>query len=95
MQGKNGRNYALSRGEVYFDRFAPGTTTNTGERYVGNTPEINTTTESEELEHFDSDHGVNEKDDSIVLSTNRTGTFNTDKKEKVASITVKAVYEAN
>ena len=78
MQGKNGRNYALSRGEVYFDRFAPGTTTNTGERYVGNTPEINTTTESEELEHFDSDHGVNEKDDAVTLSQDMTGSMTTD-----------------
>lgn len=78
MQGKNGRNYALARGEVYFDRFAPGTTTTTGEHYFGNTPEISTTTESEELEHFDSDHGVNEKDDAVTLSQDMAGSMTTD-----------------
>lgn len=78
MQGKNGRNYALARGEVYFDRFAPGTLNTTGEHYFGNTPEISTTTESEELEHFDSDHGVNEKDDAVTLSQDMTGSMTTD-----------------
>jgi hypothetical protein len=78
MQGSNGRNYALARGEVYFDRFAPGTTDITGEMYFGNTPEVNTTTESEELEHFDSDHGVNEKDDAVTLSQDMTGSMTTD-----------------
>lgn len=30
----------LSRGEVYFDRFLPGTRTGEGERYIGNTPSV-------------------------------------------------------
>ena len=30
----------LGRGEVYFDRFLPGTRTGEGERYIGNTPAV-------------------------------------------------------
>jgi hypothetical protein len=78
MQGENGKNYAVGRGEVYFDRFADGTQNVTGELYLGNTPEFNTTSETEELEHFDSDHGLNEKDDSVTLSNARSGNFTTD-----------------
>lgn len=71
-------NYTLGRGEIFFDRFAPGTKVLTGERYIGNTPELNLTIEEEKLEHFSSDRGVREKDDSISLQVNRTGTMTTD-----------------
>lgn len=71
-------NYTLGRGEIFFDRFAPGTKTPTGERYLGNTPELNLTIEEEKLEHFSSDRGVREKDDSISLQVNRTGSLTTD-----------------
>ena len=71
-------NLTLGRGELRFAKFKPGTTTPGGERYIGNTPEFNLTIENENLDHFNSDHGVNEKDDSIVLSTNRTGSLTTD-----------------
>ncbi len=72
------RNLTLGRGELFFARFKEGTTDPMGELYVGNTPEINLTIESEELEHFDSDHGINELDESIPLSTTRSGSFTTD-----------------
>jgi hypothetical protein len=78
MEGRDGRNYTLGRGELHFDQYAPGTQTLTGERYLGNTPEFTTTSESEELEHFDSDHGVNDKDDSVTLSNTSSGSFTTD-----------------
>lgn len=72
-------NYTLGRGELWFDRFAdPVTMTLSGERYLGNTPEFSATIESENLEHYNSDRGVREKDESIVLQTNRTGSFTTD-----------------
>ncbi len=71
-------NLTLGRGELWFAPYKTGTTTPRGERYIGNTPELNLTIENEMLDHFNSDHGVNEKDDSIVLSTNRTGSFTTD-----------------
>lgn len=72
------KNLTLGRGELWFAPFLTGTTTPTGERYLGNSPEFSATIETENLDHFDSDHGVNEKDDSIPLSTNRTGSFITD-----------------
>lgn len=68
----------LGRGELHFARFATGTTTAGYERYLGNSPEFSATIETETLDHFDSDHGINEKDESVPLSTNRTGSFITD-----------------
>ncbi|MGI9502801.1 MAG: hypothetical protein ACR2RE_07070 [Geminicoccaceae bacterium] len=72
------RNYTLGRGRVYFGRFADGETVASEFRYVGNTPEFNLTIESEELDHFSSDAGVREKDDSVALEVNRTGTMTCD-----------------
>lgn len=71
-------NYTLARGELWFERFEPGTMVGRGERYIGNTTEVNFTMESETLDHYDNDHGVREKDESITLQTNRTGSFVTD-----------------
>ena len=71
-------NYTLGRGELYFNKFKPGTQAGIGERYFGNTPEVNTSVESENLDHYNSDRGVREKDASVVLQTNRTGNFMTD-----------------
>lgn len=72
-------NYTLGRGEVYFDPFLPGTQTPSGsERYLGNTPEFNITFESENLDHYSSDRGIREKDRSVILQINRTGSLITD-----------------
>ena len=71
-------NYTLGRGELFFNKWKPGTQVGIGERYFGNTPEMNTNVESENLDHFNSDRGVREKDASVVLQTNRTGSFITD-----------------
>ena len=68
-------NYTLGRGELHFDKFAPGTCNKTGERYLGNTPELNRTTESENLDHFNSDRGIRVKDKSILLEKSDSGTF--------------------
>lgn len=71
-------NYTLGRGELHFNKFKPGTMAGIGERYFGNTPEVSTNVDSENLDHFNSDRGVREKDASVVLQTNRTGSFITD-----------------
>lgn len=71
-------NYVLGRGEIDFSRFKSNGQVPEGFRYIGNTPEFNLTIESENLDHFNSDRGVNEKDASIVLTTNRTGSLITD-----------------
>ena len=72
------KNYTFGRYRVYFDPFLPGTKTKTGQRYLGNTPELNMTSESENLDHFDADNGIRIKDDSMLLELNRTGSFITD-----------------
>lgn len=79
----NGKNYTLGRGKLFFDPYPLGAsitaaTQGEGERYFGNTPELAFTTSTENLDHFDSDAGVKTKDDSVQLSTNRTGSFTTD-----------------
>lgn len=72
------KNYTLGRGEVWFARFKTGTQTPDGFVYFGNTPEFNLTIESETLDHYSSDRGIREKDDSIPLQVNRTGSLITD-----------------
>lgn len=72
------KQYTLGKGKVFFDAFLSNTTTKTGERYLGNTPSFNLTTESENLDHFDSDEGIRTKDDSVTLEVNRSGSFVTD-----------------
>lgn len=71
-------NYTLGRGEIFFGRFSAGTLVPIGERYLGNTPELNLSLEPEMLDHFNSDRGIREKDDSVTLQINRTGTVITD-----------------
>lgn len=71
-------NYTLGRGKIYFGKFGDDGVTPIGERYLGNTPECSFTIEAETLDHFSSDDGIKEKDDSVPLSTTRTGSFSTD-----------------
>lgn len=71
-------NYTLGRGELWFAKFKSNTRDPGGERYLGNSPEFSATISSDNLDHFNSDHGVNEKDASIVLTMNRAATFTTD-----------------
>lgn len=71
-------NYTLGRGEIYFGQFIAGTQNPEGERYIGNTPEFVVNLESEMLDHFNSDRGIREKDDSVTLQINRTGSLSTD-----------------
>lgn len=72
------QNYTLGRGMLYFGQFATGTTTPQGERYFGNTPEFNVTIDVENLDHYSSDQGIREKDDSVVLQADRSGSLTTD-----------------
>lgn len=73
------KNYTLGSGELYFAPFAPNTRVPAeGQGYFGNTTEINLATESETLDHFDTDHGIRTKDDSVLLEKNMSGSFITD-----------------
>lgn len=79
----NGKNYVLGRGKVFFDRFPANAIINAstqgeGERYLGNTPEFSMTSETEDLDHYDSDGGIKNKDDSVQLTKDFTGQFTCD-----------------
>ena len=72
------KNYTLGSYKIFFDKFAAGTKVGTGQRYFGNTPSLSKNSESETLDHMDADNGIRTKDDSVVLSLDRTGSFTTD-----------------
>ena len=72
------KQYVLGRGELYFDRMLPNTKDKTGERFIGNVTAFSMSIESENLEHFDSTQGIRQKDDSVLLQVNRSGTLTTD-----------------
>ncbi len=72
------KNYTVSKGELHFSLFKAGTETPSGFRFLGNAPEFNITIDNETLDHFDSTRGIREKDASIVLETNASGTMTLD-----------------
>lgn len=73
------QNYTLGRGKVYFSRFKTSAgQVPSGFRYIGNTPEFNLTIESQDLQHFSSDEGIREEDDSVPLEVTRSGSMITD-----------------
>lgn len=78
MNANNTGQYTLGRGRVYIDLFAPGTNTGTGERYLGNSPDVSMSVASEKLDHFFADSGVREKDLTVLLELSRSGAFTTD-----------------
>lgn len=69
--------YQIPRGRVFFDRFdALGA--KTGERYLGNCPGFAVEIKSEKAEHYSSESGLRQKDMSIVVQVDRTGTLTVD-----------------
>lgn len=68
-------NYVVGRGRVYFDRMKDGSKQLTGERYFGNTPEFSLSMSSTDLDHYSSESGVKEKDASITLTQDTSGTI--------------------
>lgn len=71
-------NYVLGRGKIYFDAFAPGTFDYQGERYFGNTPALAMNSTYQNLDHYNSDHGLRVKDASVQLQLDRSGTLSCD-----------------
>ena len=74
----DGKNYVLGKGRIYFDQMLTGTKTLTGERYLGNTPELSTSSDQDTLDHFDADQGINVKDESVTIQDDMTGQLVTD-----------------
>jgi len=71
-------NYTLGRGQLFFGQYAAGTQIPKGEMYFGNTPELSFAAEQETLDHYNSDEGVRQKDDSVILQQDYMGNFITD-----------------
>jgi hypothetical protein len=77
----------LGRGKIYFERFATNAKIGNGaERYLGNTPSFSTSRSDENLDHFDSDEGLKQKDIVVTLQSTQTGTvqFDSISKENIA-----------
>lgn len=66
----------VGRGRIYFNHMKDGKLQ--GERYLGNTPNFSMTSNVDKLEHFSSEAGFREKDKSINLANNRSGSLSTD-----------------
>lgn len=71
-------NLVVGKGKLYFDLYPVGTKVGTGEVYFGNTPELSTSSSATTLDHYDSDEGLNVKDQSITVQNDSTGKFITD-----------------
>ena len=69
--------YQIPRGRVYFDP-VDANDAPTGEESFGNCPSFSVAIETEKLEHFSSETGLREKDDSRVVEVNRTATVTCD-----------------
>lgn len=72
-------NYVVGRGRLYFAPFSPGTRKlASGELYLGNTPALSVTTDETTLDHYSSESGLKEKDESVTLQSDMTGSFDCD-----------------
>ncbi len=75
-------NLVLGRGKVYFDRFATGTQNKTGERYLGSTSAFSISAETQELDHFSSEEGLQVKDESVTLRIDYSGALTMENMDK-------------
>ena len=67
-------NYVLGAGKVYFNQFKDEDPLNAmGLRYLGSTSEFNLTSETETLQHQNSEGGMRHVDMEVPLSTTITG----------------------
>lgn len=72
-------NITLARGKLYFSPFATGTTTPAGhELYLGNTPGFSLSGSVQKLDHFTADTAVRQKDKSVTIESNYTGSVTVD-----------------
>lgn len=69
------KKYSIGRGKIFVSRFKTGTQTPEGFRFVGNVPGFTLTVENETLDHYSSTDGIREKDESLILQTNRSGSL--------------------
>lgn len=72
------KQYTLGRGKIYIAPFKDGTKNPDGFRYIGNTPTVSITATPTDLVHFDSDHGIKQPDETILLQLERAISFESD-----------------
>lgn len=73
-----GKQYVIGKGKLFFNGFAPGAKVGSGERYLGNSPELSSSQSADTLDHIDADEGLNVKDESVTISNELTGAFKLD-----------------
>jgi len=72
---ENGKKYVIGKGKLFFDKFMAGAKLGTGERYLGNSPELSSNQSQDTLDHIDADQGLNVKDEQITISNDLGGAF--------------------
>lgn len=72
------QNYSLGSGFVFLAKFKAGGKVPSGFGYIGNTPALTVKIDSKMLDHYSSDRGIRQKDESVILEVNRTGGITTD-----------------
>lgn len=72
---ENGKKYVIGKGKLFFDKFLAGAKLGTGERYLGNSPELSSNQSQDTLDHIDADQGLNVKDEQITISNDLGGAF--------------------
>lgn len=72
---ENGKKYVVGKGRLHFNQFGAGTKTGTGERYLGNSPELSSNQSQDTLDHVDADQGLNVKDEQLTISNDLGGAF--------------------
>jgi hypothetical protein len=77
---QNSTSLVLGRGQLLLAPCPVGGTLRDANEfiYIGNSPEFSLNFEEDTLDHYDSDNGIKEKDESITLQVNRTGSLTTD-----------------
>lgn len=70
--------YAIPRGRVFFNPQDTATDAYLGEIYLGNCPGFTVSIETEKAEHYSSETGLRQKDDSTVLEVKRSAKIDCD-----------------
>lgn len=70
-------NYTLGRGKLHFAKLDASGVLG-GEMYFGNTTDFSHSVNTETLDHYSSDYGLNEKDLTLITQINRSASFTTD-----------------
>ena len=72
------RNLTIPRGRVMFAEFRPGTKVPGAQRFMGNCPEFTLSREGNTVDHYASTSGMQNKDASIPIGGDMSGTLITD-----------------